>query len=78
MRQSWRDVGKVFIVAVILDSIYQIVVHSGVFTLELLITATVLALVPYMVFRDLVTRIARWVGVGKHPDHPQTNDEAQI
>ena len=39
---------------------------SGIFTLELLITATVLALVPYMVLRDLVSRVARWAGVGKH------------
>ena len=66
MRQSWKDVGTVFIVALVLDAIYQIVVHSGIFTLELLITATVLALVPYMVLRDLVSRVARWVGVGKH------------
>ena len=75
MRQSWKDVGKVFIVALILDSIYQIVVHSGIFALELLITATVLALIPYMVLRDLVARIARWVGVGKHPDRSITNDK---
>ena len=66
MRQSWKDVGTVFIVALVLDSIYQVVVHAGIFALELLITATVLALVPYMVLRDLVSRIARWAGVGKH------------
>ena len=58
MAQSWKDVGKVFIVALILDSIYQVVVHAGIFTLELLITATVLALVPYVVARSLVTQIA--------------------
>ena len=75
MRQSWKDVGTVFIVALVLDSIYQIVVHSGIFTLELLITATVLALVPYMVLRDLVSRVARWVGVGKHTDRSITNDK---
>ena len=75
MRQSWKDVGKVFIVALILDSIYQVVVHSGIFTLELLITATVLALVPYMIFRDLVSRVARRVGVGKNTDRSQRNDE---
>jgi hypothetical protein len=64
MRLSWKDVGIVFIVALILDAIYQIVVHAGIFTLELLITATVLALVPYMVVRDLVARVAKWVVVG--------------
>jgi hypothetical protein len=74
MRLSWRDVGKVLIVALILDSIYQVMVHAGIFTLELLITATALALVPYMVFRDLVARVARWAGVGKHSDHSITTD----
>jgi len=75
MRQSWKDVGKVFIVALVLDSIYQVVVHSGIFALELLITATVLALIPYMVLRDLVARVASWVGVGKHTDRSITNDK---
>jgi len=75
MRLSWKDVGTVFIIALILDSIYQIVAHAGIFTLELLITATVLALVPYMVLRDLVARVARWVGVGKHSDRSITKDK---
>ncbi len=74
MQQSWKDVGKVFIVAIILDSIYQIADHSGIFALELLITATVLALVPYMVLRDLVSRIARWTGLGKQTERSIEND----
>ena len=73
--KSWKDVGTVFIVALILDSIYQVVVHAGIFALELLITATVLALVPYIVLRDLVTRIARWAGVGKQSVRSIANDE---
>jgi hypothetical protein len=78
MRLSWRDVGAVFIVALILDSIYQIAVQGGIFTLELLFTATVLALVPYMIVRDLSARVARWAGVGKPADRSQQNDnEAQ-
>jgi hypothetical protein len=75
MRLSWKDVGTVFIVALVLDAIYQVVVHSGIFTLELLITATVLALVPYMVLRDLVARVARRIGVGKHEDRSIANDK---
>ena len=70
-----RTWGKSLSSRSILDSIYQIVVHSGIFALELLITATVLALVPYMVLRDLVARIASWAGVGKHPDRSMTNDK---
>ena len=75
MRQSWKDVGAVFIVALVLDSIYQITVQGGIFTLELLITATVLALVPYMVLRDLVSRVARRLGVGKNADRSVRNNE---
>jgi len=75
LRQVRKDVGTVFVVALILDSIYQVMVHAGIFTLELLITATVLALVPYLVSRGLVTRIARWAGVGKQPVHSTAHDE---
>jgi hypothetical protein len=52
-------VGKVFILAVVLDSIYQLIVHRGVYVLELLITATVLAIIPYVLVRGPVNRIAR-------------------
>jgi len=59
LRQGWKDVGKVFILAMVLDSIYQLIVHRGVYVLELLITATVLALVPYVLIRGPVNRITR-------------------
>jgi hypothetical protein len=75
LRQVWKDVGTVFIVALILDSIFQVVVHAGIFTLELLITATLLALVPYLVLRGLVTRIARWAGIGKQSFPRTAKDE---
>src|SRR4051794_22169326 len=59
MRQGWKDVGNVFLVALVLDSIYQVMVHSSIYALELLLTATILALVPYVIVRGLVTRLAR-------------------
>ena len=59
LRQARYDVGTVFIVALVLDSIYQVIVHSGIYALELLLTATILALVPYVIVRGLVTRLAR-------------------
>jgi hypothetical protein len=59
LRQGWKDVGKVFILAMVLDSIYQLFVHHGVYVLELLITASVLAIVPYVLIREPVNRIAR-------------------
>jgi hypothetical protein len=59
IRQGWKDIRNVFILAAILDSIYQLIVHRGVYVLELLITATVLAIVPYVLIRGPVNRIAR-------------------
>lgn len=59
MRQAWGDVRSIFILALVLDSIYQVIGHSSIYALELLVTATVLAVVPYVIVRGLVTRVAR-------------------
>lgn len=74
-QQIWADVGTVFVVALILDSIYQIVVHSGIFTLELLITAAALALLPYIIARSLVTLVANRVIFGKPAVRPSAGDK---
>lgn len=59
LREGWKDVGKVFFVAVVLDSIYQLIVHRGVYLGEVVVVATALAIVPYVLVRGPVTRIAR-------------------
>jgi hypothetical protein len=61
LRQGWKDVGKVFVISAILDVIYQLIVHRGVYLLELLLTAVTLAIVPYVLLRGPVSRIARLV-----------------
>jgi hypothetical protein len=58
MRQSWRDVGKVFVLALVLDAVYQLIVQRGVFLGELILVATVLAIVPYILIRGPVSRMA--------------------
>jgi hypothetical protein len=58
LRQGARDVGKVFVVSVVLDAAYQLIVERGVFLLELLVVATVLAIVPYVLIRGPVSRLA--------------------
>lgn len=59
LRQAWSDIGKVFLVAVVLDAVYQVWVQHGIFLFELLLTATLLALVPYGLVRGPTHRIAR-------------------
>src|SRR5215467_13942355 len=61
LRQGWKDVGKVFLVAAILDVIYQLLVHRGVYLLGLLLTAVTLAIVPCVLLRGPVSRIVRLV-----------------
>ena len=64
LRQGWKDIGKVFLLAAILDVVYQLVVHRGVYVLELLITAVALAIVPYVLVRGPINRcrsfLDRW------------------
>jgi len=59
LQGGWKSVGKIFILAVILDVIYQLKVHSTVYPGESLIVAFFLAIVPYLVFRGPINRIVR-------------------
>ena len=58
-RQGWKDVGKVFIVAIVLDVIYEVSVYRWVYPGQAVIVAAVLAFIPYLMIRGPVTRIAR-------------------
>ena len=63
---GWKDMRTPFLVAACLDVIYQLMVHKFVYPLELIFTATLLALVPYFMLRGPVSRIARlYRGGGK-------------
>jgi len=59
LRQGLADVGKVFIVAVILDLTYEAIVYRWMYPGQALIVAAVLAFIPYLLIRGPVTRIAR-------------------
>lgn len=59
LRSAWRDVSVVFIVALTLDSVYQLWVLNVLRPLHAVIVAALLAFVPYITARGLVTRIAR-------------------
>lgn len=59
LQDGAKDIGKVVIIAMILDSVYQLIVLRGIYVLELVFTATMLAVVPYILLRGPVNRIAR-------------------
>jgi hypothetical protein len=57
LKEGWKHVGKIFILAVILDLAYQLIVFHWVYPGELLIVAFFLAIVPYLLLRGPVNRI---------------------
>lgn len=61
LRDGWKDIGKVFLIAIALDIVYQLIVLRWVYPTETLIVAALLALVPYLLFRGVITRLARAV-----------------
>ena len=59
IKDGWKSVGKVFVLALVLDVVYQIIVLRFVYPGEAIIVAFVLAIAPYLILRGLVTRVAR-------------------
>ena len=59
LKDGWKSVGKVFVLALALDVVYQVIVQRFVYPGEAIIVAFALAILPYLILRGLVTRIAR-------------------
>ena len=70
LRDGWKDIAKIFTMAVVIDVIYQLIVERWVYPLESLIVAIVLAVIPYLLLRGPVTRI-----VTRH--HAETDPRPQ-
>jgi hypothetical protein len=59
IKDGWKSVGRVFILALVLDAVYQMIVLHFVYPGEMIIVAFILAILPYLILRGLVTRLAR-------------------
>jgi len=62
LRAGWKDVGKVFILATVLDVVYQLIAVRWVYPLESLVMAILLAFLPYLLCRGAITRLVQLVG----------------
>jgi hypothetical protein len=64
-REGWKDYGKVFLIATVLDIVYQLVVifmlktKSSFYPLESIIVALLLSFIPYVLVRGPVNRLVR-------------------
>lgn len=58
IRECWRSVGRVFILAFALDCIYQVMVLHWIYAVDALMVSFLLAIIPYVIVRGPVNRIA--------------------
>ena len=59
LREGWSAIARVFILAIVMDVVYQWLYLHWIYPLELLTIAILLAVVPYLLMRGPVNRIAR-------------------
>jgi hypothetical protein len=60
LRNGWKDVAKVFVMAIVVDIIYQWIVFRWIHPFGLLTVAFWVACVPYLLIRGPVNRLIRW------------------
>lgn len=67
LREGWKAVTKVFVLAAIMDLIYQYLVLGWLYPVAALFVALSLAFVPYLLLRGPVNRIARGAASSRSP-----------
>ena len=62
LKSGWKSFGKIFILGIILDVVYQLKVQQPLNVGGVIIAALILAVLPYMLLRGPINRIARFFG----------------
>jgi hypothetical protein len=62
LREGFAATGKVMIIAVVLDAIYQYLALKAFYPGEAIVVAFVLGFLPYLLIRGPVARVAGWWG----------------
>ncbi len=58
LKELWKDVGKVFLLAIVMEVIFEIIEFKSVNPLEVIKVSFFLAIVPYLLLRGIVNRLA--------------------
>jgi hypothetical protein len=61
LADGWKSAGKILLIAAGLDVIYQLIVLHGLRPIQTVLIAVALAIVPYILFRGPVNRIATMI-----------------
>ena len=62
---GWKSVGRTFILALVMDAIYQVWQLKAFYLLEAILTASILAFIPYLLVRGPVTFWMEKLGKGR-------------
>jgi len=56
IRHGWASIGKVFVIAFVLDCLFQFLATGYVAVVGAIVAASILAILPYLFFRGAVNR----------------------
>ena len=59
IQSGWKAIGKIAILAIILDVVYGLMVFRRIYPFQTIVVAILLAVVPYCLLRGPTTRLAR-------------------
>jgi hypothetical protein len=60
LASGWRSIGKVFVIAIVLDLVFQYIVFRDFRPIGALLAGVILAVVPYLLLRGPVNRVMRF------------------
>jgi len=58
LSDGWKSIGRLIILALALDCVYQIIVLHWIYPFQAIVVALFLAIIPYLLVRGPVNRIA--------------------
>lgn len=78
LAHAWRDIGRLFIMAGVMDIAFQLVAFKTVRPLETLFIAVALSIVPYSLWRGPVNRLAQKFGKHSGDDSADTTRPEEV
>jgi hypothetical protein len=61
LAELWKDVGRLFLIGIALDLVYQLIDFQSIRPAQSLIVPTVLAILPYLIVRGPTNRTITWL-----------------
>ena len=58
-REGWKAIGKIIVLAIVLDLVYQLIVFRRIYPVEAIDVTLILAILPYCLLRGPVSRLVR-------------------